>query len=290
MLGDGWWSGFVGWQETRGQYGTLQNSLLLQLEVELANGATFTVVTDNSWRCETGPVLSSDFMMGERYDARRGRAGWDRPAFDDSTWLPTLTVAPSKVHIPKFGFSRNQPGDTEADLPLVAQRSEPVRVVETLPPVSVKEVRPGVFIYDLGQNIAGWMRITLSAPAGTCVTLRHAERLNPDGTLYTENLRRAKATDVYICKGSSDESWQPRFTFHGFQYVEVTVENPSSEIREPKIVPTQDARGFVIRHSSFEICLTGCVVMSATPPAGQFECSHPLVTRLWKNALWGQKG
>jgi alpha-L-rhamnosidase len=179
MLGDGWWSGFVGWQETRGQYGTLQNSLLLQLEVELPDGEVITVGTDRSWRCETGPILSSDFMMGERYDARRERAGWDRPAFDDSTWLPPLIVAPSKVHIPMFCFSRNQPGDTEDDVPLVAQRSEPVRVVETLPPVSVKEVRPGVFIYDLGQNIAGWVRITLSAPAGTCVTLRHGERLTP---------------------------------------------------------------------------------------------------------------
>ncbi len=268
MLGDGWWSGFVGWQETRGRYGTLQNSLLLQLEVELSNGEIIRVATDESWRCETGPILFSDFMMGEHHDARREQSGWDRPGFDDAQWLPAIPVPPSKVHIPKFGFSRNRPGDTDQDLPLVAQRSEPVRVVETLRPVSVNEIQPGVFIYDLGQNFAGWMRITVSGPAGTRVTLRHAERLNPDGTLYTENLRRARATDVYVLKGTGEETWQPRFTFHGFQYVEIT--GRDAPLPFDKIV--------------------GCVVMSSTPPAGQFECSHPLVNRLWQNALWGQKG
>lgn len=267
MLGDGWWSGFIGWQETRGQYGTLQNSLLIQLEAELQNGETVIVVTDASWRCETGPILSSDFMMGETYDARRERTGWSKPGFNDSAWLAAVEVAPSKVHIPKFGFSNNQPGDTDEDLPLVAQRSEPVRIVETLRPVSVNEIRPGVFIYDLGQNIAGWVRLTVSGPEGTRIQLRHAERLNPDGTLYTENLRRAKATDVYILKGKGEETWEPRFTFHGFQYIELT------GLKEA--IPLDE--------------IAGCVIMSSTPPVGEFECSHPLVNRLWKNALWSQK-
>jgi alpha-L-rhamnosidase len=268
MLGDGWWSGFIGWQETRGQYGTLQNSLLVQLELELENGETVVIGSDPSWRCETGPILSSDFMMGETYDARRERTGWDEPGFDDAGWLPVLQVAPSKVHIPKFGFSGNQEADTEDDLPLVAQRSEPVRVVETLTPVSVNEVMPGVFIYDLGQNIAGWTQIHVTGAAGTRVRLRHAERLNPDGTLYTENLRRAQATDVYILKGDGEERWEPRFTFHGFQYIELSGLEAALPLDK----------------------VSGRVVMSGTPPAGEFECSHPLVNRLWKNALWGQKG
>jgi alpha-L-rhamnosidase len=268
MLGDGWWSGYVGWQETRGRYGSLQNSLLLQLEVELEHGQTVTIVTDQTWRCETGPILASDFMMGELYDARRERTGWDGPGFDDTAWLPALVVAPPKVHIPAFHFSRNQSRDTEEDLRLVAQRSEPVRVVETLRPISVKEVRPRVYVYDLGQNIAGWVRIAVRGPAGTRITLRHGERLNPDGTLYTENLRRAKATDGYILAGRGEEVWQPRFTFHGFQYIELSGLNQPPPLHQ----------------------ILGCVVMSATPPAGQFECSNPLVTRLWKNALWGQKG
>ncbi len=249
MLGDGWWSGYVGWQETRGRYGSLDNSLLVQLEVELASGERLTVGSDNTWRCNTGPILASDFMMGEIYDARRERTGWDRTDFISRGWLPAREVVPPAV-------------------PLVAQRSEPVRVVETIVPVSMNEVRPGVFIYDLGQNIAGWVRLRFNeAQAGTRVQLRHGERLNPDGTLYTENLRRAKATDVYICRGGGEEVWEPRFTFHGFQYVELT-----------------GLSGALASNT-----VTGCVVHSATPPAGRFECSHAGVSRLWLNGLWSQR-
>jgi alpha-L-rhamnosidase len=243
VLGDGWYSGYVGWQETRGRYG-LQNSLMIQLEIEVQDGTCQTVITDESWRCAAGPIVCSDFMMGETYDARYELTGWDEPQYDDSGWCKVIAVKPPGV-------------------PLVAQRSEPVRVVETIEPVSVNEIEPGVFIYDLGQNISGWVRLRVKGPAGAKVTLRHGERLNPDGTLYTENLRRAKATDVYVLRGDGEEVWQPRFTFHGFQYVEL-----------------RGLRGNV----------TGCVVHSGTPPAGRFQCSHPGINRLWLNGLWSQKG
>jgi alpha-L-rhamnosidase len=297
-LGDGWWSGYVGWQETRGRYGNLENSLLIQLELELAGGGVLMVVTNGTWLCRTGPILSSDFMMGETHDARRERAGWDTaspmalrgsagtdpaaPAagHEDLRWLPVREVAPPSA-------------------PLVAQRSEPVRITETIVPISTREIKPGVFIYDFGQNITGWVRLRLkSVPAGTRLVLRHGERLNPDGTLYTENLRRAKATDVYICKGafspvarpgragmapvsesdpaapaaghddsSADEVWEPHFTFHGFQYVELTG----------------------LAGTPPEGAVTGRVVRSAMPPAGCFECSHAGVNRLWLNGLWSQR-
>ncbi|MGH7992770.1 MAG: glycoside hydrolase family 78 protein, partial [Limisphaerales bacterium] len=248
ILGDGWWSGYVGWQETRGRYGSLENSLLVQLELELADGKRALVGTDNTWTCNTGPMLSSDFMMGETYDARRGCSGWDSVKFSGKDWLPARSVAAPRVR-------------------LVAQRSEPVRITETITPVSVKKVGPGVFIYNLGQNITGWVRLRVRAPAGTRVQLRHGERLNPDGTLYTGNLRRARATDVYICKGGRPEIWEPHFTFHGFQYIELTG-LPSA--------PGKDA-------------VTGCVVHSATAAAGRFECSHAGVNRLWLNGLWSQR-
>lgn len=267
-LGDGWWSGYIGWQEKRGQYGTLENSLLLQLEIELENGQTVLVASNDGWLCNTGPILSSDFMLGEHYDARREHSGWDQPGFAETAWLPALKVPPPTVHIPHFGFSNNQQADTNTALPLVAQRSEPVRVVERLHPISVKKTDGETFIYDLGQNISGWVELTLSGAAGTQVRLRHGERLNPDGTLYTENLRRADATDVYVLKGDGRETWEPHFTFHGFQYIEI------SGLAEP--LPTND--------------VTGCVAMSSTRQTGEFDCSHPLVNRLWQNALWGQKG
>jgi len=246
-LGDGWYSGYVGWQETRGRYG-LQNSLMLQLDIEMTGGQRRVIGTDTSWRCSAGPILFSDFMMGETYDARYELSGWSQPGYDDHAWCGVIPVDRPRV-------------------PLVAQPNEPVRIIETIEPVSVTGIEPGVYICDLGQNISGWVRLRVQGPAGTTVTLRHGERLNPDGTLYTENLRRARATDVYILKGQGRETWEPHFTFHGFQYIEVTG------------LPSRPSPGDIL----------GCVIHSAAPPAGHFECSHPLVNRLWCNGYWSQK-
>jgi alpha-L-rhamnosidase len=265
-LGDGWWTGYVGWQETRARYGSLENSLLAQLEVELTDGRRLTFGTDNSWSCNTGPILTSDWMMGETYDARRehdvatSASEWLPAAHP---WLPAREVTPPTV-------------------PLVAQRSEPVRITELLKPVSLTEITPGVFIYDLAQNISGWVRLKLPPlPAGTRITIRHGERLSPDGTLYVENLRRAKATDTYITRGDSHSApsplasgpspttYEPHFTFHGFQFVELTGFPPNVK---PDITT-----------------VTGCAIHSATPPAGHFECSHADVNRLWLNGVWSQR-
>jgi alpha-L-rhamnosidase len=268
VLGDGWWSGYVGWQETRGRYGSLENSLLVQLEVEFANGAMLTVGTDAAWRCATGPIVSSDFMMGEVYDARRERAGWDRPDFVDRAWLPARAVAPPTV-------------------PLVAQRSEPVRITEELEPVAQRKIRPGVFIYDLGQNISGWVRLRVAnLPVGTRLTLRHGERLNPDGTLYTENLRRAQAADTYLCRGGGEEVWMPHFTFHGFQFVELSVEPTVGSTAQPPAGACHAIRDKLMHGI---VGVTGCVIGSVTPPAGHFACSHSGVNRLWLNGVWSQR-
>ena len=286
-LGDGWWTGYVGWQETRARYGSLENSLLAQLEVELTDGRRLTFGTDSSWTCNTGPILSSDWMMGETYDARREHPGWDQPNFSsDSVSHPSpVTLHSSLPWLPAR--------ETAApNVPRVAQRSEPVRITELLKPVSLTEITPGVFIYDLAQNISGWVRLKLPPlPAGTKITIRHGERLSPDGTLYVENLRRAKATDIYITRGSpasdvaalakawpsaspasdstAGETYQPHFTFHGFQFVELTGFPPGVK---PDITT-----------------VTGCVTHSATPPAGHFECSNADVNRLWLNGVWSQR-
>ena len=247
ILGDGWYSGYVGWQETRGRYG-FENSLMIQLEITPADDSTQIIITDESWKCAAGSIISSDFMMGEMYDARYELTGWDQYGYDDGAWSNVRIAA--------------SPG-----VPLVAQRSEPVRIIETIESVSVYESRPGVWIYDLGQNITGWVRLKIGGAAGTRITLRHGERLNPDGTLYTENLRRAKSTDVYILSGKGEEIWQPRFTFHGFQYIELSG------------LDAQPSEGTVL----------GCVVHSATSPAGKFDCCDPQINRLWLNSLWSQK-
>jgi len=249
-LGDGWWSGFVGWQETRARYGSLQNSLLVQLEIEYEDGSSLVLGTDGAWQCNTGPILSSDFQMGEVYDARREQSGWDLPSSLEE-WLPAREVEPPAAS-------------------LVAQRSEPVRITETLTPVSTRELRPGAWLFDLGQNISGWVRLELTdAPRGTRITLRHGERLDASGALYTENLRRAKAIDVYTSRGGGSEAFEPHFTFHGFQFFEIVADPP---------LPSQ-AR----------LTAAGRVVHSALAPAGRFECSHADVERLWRNGVWSQR-
>ena len=249
IVGDGWYSGYVGWRKYRGHYG-FQNSLLVQLEVEYTDGTTDIITTDKTWKCSDGPIRSSDFMMGEDYDARLEMPGWNKTGFDDNSWQPVVIVE-------------------KPEAPLVAQMSEPVQMTENIEPVSISEPKPGVYVFDLGQNIAGWAYIKVKGISGQKVTLRFAERLNPDGTIYTENLRAARCTDTYILKGGGiEEEYMPRFTFHGFQYVEVT--------------------GFSGEFSTKSVI--GCVVHSDTPAAGTFECSNDMVNKLWRNARWGQRG
>ncbi|CAA9568753.1 MAG: GH78 / CBM67 [uncultured Thermomicrobiales bacterium] len=250
MLGTGWYAGYVGFTPEARIYGPAPR-LLLQLTVEYEDGTVETVATDGAWRAAPGPIVWSDLLMGETFDARREAelAGWDAPGFDDGAWSPVVTEA------------------RDGTL-LVAAPAQPVRVLGEVPAETVTEPTPGVFVVDLGQNIAGWVRLRVTGEAGTVVRLRFAERLNPDGTLYTTNLRTARQTDTYVLRGGGEETWEPRFTFHGFQYVELTG-YPG--------VPGREA-------------VTGVVVGSDTPPAGEFACSDELVNRLQRNIVWGQKG
>ena len=252
IVGDGWYSGYIGWRKNRGHYG-LQNSLLLQMEIVYDDGTRDFVVTDGTWRCSDGPILYSDFMIGESYDARREMLGWDTAQFDDSDWSPVIQVEKPTAK-------------------LVAQPSEPVQVTEYITPVAITEPSKGLYVFDLGQNIAGWVKLKVTGPdkklQGTIITMRFAERLNPDGTIYTANLRSVKATDTYILKGGEEETFEPHFTFHGYQYVEVT---------GLPVPPDKNT-------------ITGCVVHSTTPPTGNFECSSSMVNKLWQNLTWSQRG
>jgi alpha-L-rhamnosidase len=250
VLGDGWFSGFVGFDpKHRGALYGSRPQLLAQLDVEYEDGSTESIATDDSWRCSTGPILFSDLLMGESYDARKEMSGWNEPGFDDSAW---------------FGIDAEEISDTN----LVAQPDEGIKVTEDVEAKSVTEPESGVYVFDLGQNMVGWVRLRVEDEAGTEVTLRHAEALNPDGTIYTTNLRSARATDRYVLAGDGEEVYEPRFTFHGFRYVEVTG------------YPGQPTLGAV----------TGRVVHSATPPTGSFECSSQMVNELQENILWGQRG
>jgi alpha-L-rhamnosidase len=249
ILADGWYSGYVGFGKLRDHYGKKPRFRAL-LHLELADGSTKNVVTNSKWRAATGPIHEADFLMGEVYDARQARAwrGWDTSGFDDSRWTPV---------------------DVGAELNPVVQwhPAPPVRPFAELKPRTIAEPKPGVYVFDMGQNFAGVVRLSLSREPGQVITLRYAERLNPDGTIYTTNLREARVTDTYICAGESEETWSPRFTFHGFQYVEVT------GLKSPPTAAT----------------ITGLALSSDTAVAGQFASSDPMLNQLHSNIYWTQR-
>ncbi len=251
IVADGWYSGYVGFGRKRDHYGTHPRFRAL-LHLEHDDGSTTDLVTGPDWRATPGAILDADFLMGESYDARIVQSprikGWDRPGFNDASW--------AKV-------------DCGAELSPRIQwhPAPPVRVIAEFTPRSIREPRPGVYVLDMGQNLAGVVRLKVKGAAGQAITLRHAERLNPDGTIYTTNLREARATDVYTLAGTGEETWSPRFTYHGFQYVEI------SGLKTP---PTLDT-------------ITGLALSSDTPRVGGFACSDPMLNQLYSNIYWTQR-
>ena len=236
LLADGWHSGYVGYGLKRDHYGE-HTRLLAQLVLEAADGTRQIVATDGSWTATTGSTREADFLMGETCDM---------------TFAPP---APKPVVV------------STSKAVLQSHPGEAVRVIEERKPCSIKQCGDDVYVCDLGQNIAGFVRLQLQGKRGQKITLRFAERRNPDGTVYTQNLRQARCVDTYVCAGTGVEIWQPRFTFHGFQYVEVKGLGQA---------PTQDT-------------ITGVAVSSDTPMLGDFQCSEPMVDQLVSNIRWTQR-
>lgn len=224
---------------------------LLQLEITYEDGSRQIITTDESWKLtDRGPIIANNEYDGEEYDARREMPGWNCAGFDDSSWQ-----AAQKVEAPK-GTLR-------------AQTIEPIRVTGTVKPTAIKEVQPGTFVCDMGQNLVGWCRLRVKGPAGTAVKMRFAETCNPDGSLYLANIRGAKVTDIFWLKGTgSEEVFEPRFTYHGFRFVEITGFPGTPDLN----------------------ALEGCVVNDDLRTAGSFECSVPLVNQIYQNLKWGARG
>lgn len=201
ILGDGWYRGNIGWVSQRNHYGS-ELALLLQAELEYANGRKEVITSDGEWRAATGPLLESDIYNGEVYDARREQGGWPTAAFDDSGWQAVKAADYPKDNI-------------------IASIGAPVRRIQELPPVKIFASPKGEQIIDFGQNMTGWVRLRLRGPAGHTVKIYHAEVLDKAGNFYTDNLRSAKARLEYTLKGGGEEVYEPHFTFMGFRYVRV---------------------------------------------------------------------
>lgn len=216
-----------------------------RIEVEYESGGREVIFSDENWKTSDGPLQENGLYFGERYDARILIDGWDQPGFDDTSWDRAVLVA---------GY------------PLGSQMMPPVRVTEGLASRSVRRLPSGASIFDFGQNFSGWTRLKVEGPMGTEIRLRHAELINEDGTLNLGPNENAEATDVYILRGSGPEVHEPRFTYHGFRYVEMTG-FPGE--------PGPDA-------------LEGLFVHSDVERSGEFRTSNELINRVHRNILWGQ--
>lgn len=250
-VANGWYKGRLGWATSKGLYGE-RRAVLVQLHVVYADGSEEVVVSDATWKAAEGPIRMAELYDGETYDARLEQSGWNTAAFDDSSWSPTEVIGLPLGH-------------------LTAQEHQPVRVIETIKPQSLIRTPRGETVLDMGQNMVGRLRITLDVPAGTVITIKHAEVLDKDGNFYIGNLRSAKQTIVYTARGVAGETYAPTFTFMGFRYLSF------------EGLPEEQAEGLLE-------AVIGEVIHSDMAPTGEFDSSNEMVNQLQHNIQWGQRG
>ena len=248
ILGDGWFRGRIGFGGGQRNFYGSRLALLAQLEIRYDDGSSERIVTDQNWRAATGPIRLSGIYDGETYDARLERPGWSKPGFDETDWNGVRVI------------EWNMHG-------LEAPLGPPVRRIQRVSPISMHQSPSGKTIVDFGQNLVGWLSIQVSGPAGQTVTLRHAEVLE-NGELGTRPLRFAEATDRYTLRGGGIETWEPRFTFHGFRFAEVSNWPGEFELSSLEAV---------VLHSDME-------------RTGWFECSDPLLNQFHQNVVWSMRG
>ncbi|QJD82789.1 glycoside hydrolase family 78 protein [Cohnella herbarum] len=248
MLGNGWYAGDLGWMDGRRFYGN-RRALLLQLHLTYEDGSEEIVRSDESWTSGSGALRMSELYHGEVYDARLEQDDWHRPGFSARGWRSVRLT-------------------NELHGTLVAQQGEPVRIIQQLEPASIFTTPRGEVVLDIGQNLVGWMRFKIESDAGKTIIVRHAEVLDADGNFHTANLRTAKQTIHYICKGGGEETYEPIFSFQGFRYVHV------------EGLTAEEAAGR----------FTACVLHTDMEHTGAFRSSDPLLNQLQSNIVWGQKG
>jgi len=248
IVGDGWYRGNIGGKVHQNYFGD-KSALIAQIEITFTDGTSQLTATNGSWTTGNGPITLSDIYNGESYDATLEMEVWNRPGFKSLTFVPAVILDhPKNI--------------------LVAPVSYPVRAVTECIPEKIINTPKGETVYDMGQNMVGWVRLKVKGNRGDHVILTFAEVLDKEGNFYTKNLRQAKATDEYILKGGDEETFEPHFTFHGFRYVKLE--------HYPGIPDLKS--------------VTGVVIHSDMPQTGSFTCSDSLINRLQQNIQWGQKG
>jgi len=248
LLGNGWYRGYIGFNWQHNVYGD-KRGLLLQLVINYKNGQTDIIATGPGWRSNTGEVLQSEIYDGETIDHRLEKKDWSLPGYDDSGWYATNTAT----------YPMNN---------LVATENEPVKRHETFHAVRLLTTPEGEHVIDFGQNLTGWVIVKIKGSAGDSIRLSHAEVLDKYGNFYTQNLRAAKAQDLFILRGGGEEVFEPHFTFHGFRYIRIEGWNG-------RIDPDD---------------FTAVALYSDMPKTGEFSCSNAMINQLQHNIQWGQQG
>jgi alpha-L-rhamnosidase len=272
-LGEGWWSGNITFTGEHWNFFGDRQSLLAQLLITYEDGSEQVITTnDSDWKLNTGgPIRYGSFFQGEVYDARKEEAtsGWATVGFDDSLWTKAIEV-------PLEGTTFQTENFNYEEVALLGQMGKSPTIVKSLNPIGMEEVRPGVYVYDMGQNMVGFPEILVPpGKMGDTITLRYAEVKYPDlseyegntGMVMLENIRAALAQDLYIRKGGR-ETIRPRFTFHGYRFLEITgIDAP---------LPLENVKGVV--------------VSSIDELASSYETSNELVNKLWENITWSLRG
>ena len=248
VLGDGWYRGSLAWSRNWAIYGKTLG-LFMQMKVTFTDGTETLITSDESWKAfKDGAIRMNDIYNGETYDATRKLTGWSMPGYDESKW--------SGVKTANYKFN------------LIASEGPAVRKIEEIKPIKIFRTPKGSLVADMGQNMVGWIRLKVNGSRGTVITLRHAEVMDKDGEFYTTNLRAAKCQLTYTLAGTGEEIYEPRFTFMGFRYVEIS--------GFPGELTTDN--------------LTGVVIHSDMKVTGKYESSNNLLNQLQHNIKWGQKG
>lgn len=248
ILGEGWYKGTLGWVNNWGVYGK-NLGLYMQIKIDYSDGTSSIIITDDTWKgTNNGPILKNGIYYGEEYDATRRLTGWNKVGYNDSGWQDIVV--------------------SEYKNKLISSESVDIKKIEEITPMKIFRSPKGSLLVDMGQNMVGWIRLKVSGPRGTQITIRHAEVLDKYGEFYTENLRSAESELKYKLAGTGEEIYEPRFTFMGFRYLEV--EGFPGTLTEDNI--------------------TGVVVHSDMKRTGEYESSDSLLNQLQHNIVWGQKG
>lgn len=248
-LGSGWYRSPLGPYNPRPNFYGKELALLVQIRITYTDGSEEWIISDKNWKTSTGALQYAEIYNGCTYDARKEQPGWSENGFDDSKWQSVKIEA----------LSKNQ---------LVATYNEPVRSHEVFKAIKVFTTPKGESVIDFGQNLVGWVRVSVQGNAGDSIKISHAEVLDKGGNFYTENLRSAKAQNIYILKDNKRRIFEPQFTWQGFRYIKV-------EGIPGKLDPGD---------------FTAVAIYSDMKPSGSFACSDSMLNRLQHNIQWGQKG